>query len=59
MDMNLSTLWEIVEDRGPGMLQPLGSQKVEHDFVIEQHTFIKGDWVFFPLGISHIGFWDR
>ena len=25
MDMNLSKLWEIVEDRGPGLLQSVGS----------------------------------
>ena len=31
MDMNLSKLWEIVEDRRPGMLQPMGSQRVRHD----------------------------
>ena len=31
MDMNLSKLWKIVEDRGAGILQSLGSQKVRHD----------------------------
>ena len=36
MDMNLSKLWEIVKDREAGMLQSMGSQRVGHDFVIEQ-----------------------
>ena len=37
MDMNLSKLWEIVEDRGlPVMLQSRGSQRVGHDLVTEQ-----------------------
>ena len=31
MNMNLSKLWKIVEDRGAGILQSLGSQKVRHD----------------------------
>ena len=31
MHMNLSKLWKIVEDRGAGILQSLGSQKVRHD----------------------------
>ena len=29
MDMNLSKFWEIVEDRGPGMLQPIGHQELD------------------------------
>ena len=36
MDMNLSKLWEIVEDREPGVLQSMGSQRVRHDLVTEQ-----------------------
>ena len=35
-DMNLSKLWEIVEDREPGVLQSLGSQRVRHNLVAEQ-----------------------
>ena len=31
MDMSLSKLWEMVEDRKPGMLQSMGSQRVRHD----------------------------
>ena len=36
MDMNLSKLQEIVEDRGACMLQSMGSQRVRHDLVTEQ-----------------------
>ena len=36
MDMSLSKLWEIVRTGEPGVLQPLGSQKVGHDLVTEQ-----------------------
>ena len=31
MDMSLSELWELVMDRGPGVLQFMGSQRVGHD----------------------------
>ena len=31
MDMILSELWELVIDRGPGVLQFMGSQRVGHD----------------------------
>ena len=30
-DMSLNTFWEIVKDRGPGILQSMGSQAVGHD----------------------------
>ena len=30
-DMSLRKLWELVMDRGPGMLQSTGSQRVGHD----------------------------
>ena len=44
MDMNLSKLWEIVEDRGPpGMLQSKGSQRVRHKLENEQQ---KSDYIF-------------
>ena len=36
MDMNLSKLRKIVEDRGAGMLQPMGSQGVRHNLATEQ-----------------------
>ena len=31
MDLNLSKLWEIVDDREPGVMQSMGSQRVGHD----------------------------
>ena len=31
MDMSLSKLWQLVMDRGPGMLQSTGLQGVGHD----------------------------
>ena len=31
MDVNLSKLRELVRDRKPGVLQSMGSQRVEHD----------------------------
>ena len=36
MDMGLSKLWKIVKDRKPGMLQSMGSQRVEHNLTTEQ-----------------------
>ena len=31
MDMILGKLWELVTDRGPGVLQSMGLQRVGHD----------------------------
>ena len=31
VDMSLSKLWELVMDRGPGVLQSMGSQRAGHD----------------------------
>ena len=36
VDVNMSKLWEIVRTVEPGVLQPMGSQKVGHDLVTEQ-----------------------
>ena len=36
LDMNLSKLQKIVEDRGAGMLQSMGSQGVRHNLATEQ-----------------------
>ena len=36
MDMNLSKLWGLVKGREPGVLQFMGSQRVEYDLVTEQ-----------------------
>ena len=41
MDMNLSKLWEIVEDRGPGELQPMKWQRVRHKLATEQQHLSK------------------
>ena len=38
MDMNLSTLQEIVEEEEPCMLQSMGSQKVRHELMIEKQS---------------------
>ena len=42
MDMNSSRLWEIVEDRGPGVLESMRSQRVRHNIATEQqqHTIL-------------------
>ena len=40
MDMSLSKLWELVMDRKPGMLQPMGSQRVGHDWAAEQQELL-------------------
>ena len=36
MDMNLSNLWETVEERGAWRTAVQGSQRVRHDLVTEQ-----------------------
>ena len=36
VDMSLSKLWEIVVDRGPGLLGSMESQRVGHDLLTEQ-----------------------
>ena len=36
MDMNLNRLWEMVKDREVGLLQSMGLQRVEHDWVTKQ-----------------------
>ena len=36
LDMSLSKFWEMVKHRKPGVLQSMGSQRVESDLAIEQ-----------------------
>ena len=40
MDMSLSKLQEMVKYREAGVLRSMGSQRVGHDGVTEQHTYI-------------------
>ena len=35
MDMSLSSLWELVMDKKPGVLQSMVLQRVGHDWVTE------------------------
>ena len=35
MDMGLGGLWELVMDRGPGVLRSMGSQRLGHDWATE------------------------
>ena len=43
VDMSLSKLWEIVVDRGPGLLRSMGSQRVGHDLLTEQQ-YDRNNW---------------
>ena len=36
MDMSLSKLWEMAKSGKPGVLQSMGSQRVEYDWATEQ-----------------------
>ena len=38
MDMDLSKLWETMEDRGSCVLQSMGLQRFRHDLVTETKT---------------------
>ena len=40
MDMNFSKHWEIVEDIGACMLQSMGSQKVGHNFGLNNNNIL-------------------
>ena len=51
MDMNLSKLWERVEDKGASVLQSRGSQTVGHDLVTEQQM----DGTGYPRGWMSCG----
>ena len=45
VNMNLSKLWEIVKDRGAWPAVVLGSQRVEHDLVIQQQHYKSCSWL--------------
>ena len=40
MDVNLSKLWEIVEDKKPGVLQSTGPQRVRLDLATKQQSYL-------------------
>ena len=47
MDMSLSQLWEIVRTGKPGVLQPMWSQRVRHDWATNNNNNIPCyDWTF-------------
>ena len=39
-DMSLRKLWELVMDRGPGMLQSMGSQRFGHNEQLEPNWLL-------------------
>ena len=49
MNMNLSKVWEIVEDRGVWCVQTMRSQRVRHDLVMEQQQHLKSEDKLFLL----------
>ena len=51
MNMNLSELWEMVEDRGVCLLQSAGLQRVGHDLTTEQPPPRLRKHAFIPLFI--------
>ena len=45
MDMSLSKLQEMVKEvEKPGMRQPMGSQRVRHNWAVEQQGDVSGSW---------------
>ena len=45
MDMSLGKLWELVMDMRSGVLQSMGSQRVEHDWVTELNWTVHCWWL--------------
>ena len=41
-DLNLGKLWEMVRNRGAGMPQSTGSQRVRHDLATKQQQHSRG-----------------
>ena len=46
MDMKFSKLYEIVEDREPGVLQSMGLQRVKHDLANEQQLLTDDNTIY-------------
>ena len=38
MDMNLGKLWEMMKEERPGVLQSMGSQRVQHNWATQQQS---------------------
>ena len=49
MDMNLSKLQEIMEDRGAGMKQSMGLQRMGQDLATEQQQHTELGWALNPM----------
>ena len=58
MNMNLSELWEMVEDRGVCLLQSAGLQRVGHDLTTEQPPPRLRKHAFIPLFIRSRFHWN-
>ena len=59
MNMSLSKLLEIVEDRGPSVLQFIGSQRVRHDSNwTQQHRRDTRKWLELVFGKEVSQSWD-
>ena len=56
MDMNLSSLWEVVEDRGVWGAAVHGIKRVRHDLVTEQQQqlYSTENYIQYPM-INHNG----
>ena len=47
MEMKFSKLYEIVEDREPGVLQSMGLQRVKHDLANEQQLLTDDNTIYY------------
>ena len=57
VDMNLSKFWEILEDREPGRVQFMRSQRVGHNSATEQHhlCITKHSWDVCTIKVNLLG----
>ena len=51
MDMSSSKIQEIIKDSKPGILQPMGSQRVRHNLVTEQQPRKSHYWQYSILSL--------